>query len=87
MTTNESINQKPKPAMKRIKVTSHMIAEIGYDEGAMVLEVKFATNGSIYEYAKVPKRVYTDLLHEKSIGKYFTENIKPNYSCRKLTSV
>ena len=69
--------------MKRIKVTSHMIAEIGYDDGTMVLEVKFS-NDSIYQYLKVPKSVYTQILREKSVGKYFTEKVKPIYACKKL---
>lgn len=70
--------------MNRIKVTSQMLAEIGYDESAMVLEIKFATNGSLYEYYQVPKNVHIELMREKSKGKYFTEKIKNIYNCKKL---
>jgi hypothetical protein len=71
--------------MKRVKVISHMLAEVGYDEGLQILQVKFQ-NDSIYDYQHVPKNVYTQLLKEKSIGKFFVDKVKNVYTCKIITA-
>ncbi len=67
--------------MKWQKVCSSQIAEIGYDEDAQVLGVRFPLKSggvSEYHYDNVPPRVHRALVEDKSIGSYFGKNIKGN---------
>lgn len=64
--------------IKRQKVKSSQIAEIGYDEKAKVLEVMFVNKGSVYQYHPILHEAYAGLTNAQSIGKYFHQNIKSN---------
>lgn len=64
--------------MKRKRVTSESIAEIGYDPSTSTLEVLF-TSGRIYHYLKVPEDVYDGLMSADSHGKHLNATIKPRY--------
>ena len=64
--------------MRRERVTSSNIAEIGYDEPSRTLEVMF-NNGRIYQYFEVPQQVYRELVGGGSIGKYLNAHIKGTY--------
>ena len=68
--------------MKRIPVKSSNLASVGYDERTMTLEVEFR-DGSIYEYSRVLKSVYLELMKADSKGKYFKKNVRDNrlYGC------
>ena len=61
--------------MNRVSVSSSNLASVGYDAQAKVLEIEFL-NGSVYQYANVPERIYAELLSAPSHGKYFDANIK-----------
>lgn len=67
--------------MERKIVSSSNIKSIGYLLG--VLEIEFK-NRSIYQYRNVPENIYKRLMNSSSKGTYFSENIKDNYSCRKI---
>lgn len=67
----------------RTKVESSMISSVGYDEFSEVLEIEFS-NGAIYQYAQVPKKLYGSLMKAKSVGKYFHANVKEIFDERKL---
>ncbi len=64
--------------MRRKRVASSVIAEIGYDDASGLLEVEFH-NGRKYYYLSVPGDVYESLMAADSIGGYFNENIRKNY--------
>jgi len=64
--------------MKRDPVTSKNIAEIGYDQPSLTLEVLFH-NGDIYQYFDIPKQEYENLLGAASIGEYLNRHIKGKY--------
>jgi hypothetical protein len=64
--------------MRRTRVSSSNIAEIGYDSGRRILEVLFL-NGSAYQYFDVPEAEYNGLMKAGSHGQYLNANIKGKY--------
>lgn len=69
--------------MEREIVKSSNIASIGYDEEKEILEIEF-NSGGIYQYLEVPDSVHKDLMGAASVGKYFNQNIQPNYKTKQL---
>jgi uncharacterized protein len=69
--------------MNRTPVSSSNISSIGYDAGALTLEVEFI-GGSIYQYFDVPETVYEEFMRAGSKGQFLHENIKNNYRCTKV---
>lgn len=69
--------------MQRIKVTSKLLSEIGYDPASRVLEVRFHS-GKVYRYFDVEPERYETMIHEKSMGSYFLAKIKGEYDYRKV---
>ncbi len=61
--------------MNRKKVTSSNIDSIGYDLTSLTLEVEFK-NGSMYQYFKVPLKIYKKLMVATSHGKFLNTYIK-----------
>lgn len=64
--------------MNRNHVDSSAIASVGYDESSSVLEVEFSS-GVVYDYFKVPKRVYRDLLKAPSKGSFLSRRVRDRY--------
>lgn len=64
---------------KMQKVASSNIDAVGYDNGNLFVAFH---NGRVYSYEGVPNTEYLELLKAASVGKYFSNNIKPNYSCK-----
>jgi hypothetical protein len=56
---------------------------VGYDAGRKILEIEFH-HGAIYQYFKVPRQVYDDLVNSSSLGSSFLHNIKNAYAYNKL---
>lgn len=69
--------------MNRTPVNSTNIAEIGYDQSTMTLEIVFH-HGGTYQYFDVPEVVYQELMSASSIGTFFHSNIKDSYRYTKL---
>lgn len=69
--------------MNRIPVDSSNIADVGYDETTMTLEVGFH-NGTAYQYFDVPQSVYQEFMSADSKGTFLNTNIKGNYRYAKL---
>jgi hypothetical protein len=69
--------------MNRIPVESSNIADVGYDETTMTLEVGFHS-GAVYQYFDVPEAVHQEFMSAASKGTYFNANIKSNYRYVKL---
>lgn len=69
--------------MQRISVNSSNISSIGYDVEMQTLEIEF-NDGSVYQYDGVPQLEHAGLMNADSHGKYLNQNIKDNYSYRKI---
>lgn len=67
--------------MERQSVTSSNIASIGHDPNGDTLEVEFHS-GKVYQYDNVPASVAEALINAPSIGRYFSEVIRPVYDGR-----
>lgn len=70
--------------MEMQKVSSSNIAAIGYDSDKEVLIVQFHS-GKKYRYSEVPPAVYTGFLEAKSLGIFFSRNIRGNYGYVRLS--
>ena len=69
--------------MRRKPVFSSMIASVGYAARTKTLEIEFLS-GRIYQYFGVDKDTYDALLRAPSLGTYFNECIKDEYSFVRL---
>ena len=65
----------------RTPVGSSNIRSIGYSDRTQVLEIEF-TGGRIYQYANVPKSMYSALMGAASHGKYFNAHIKHQFEVK-----
>lgn len=59
-------------------VSSSCITSIDYDDTKQEMTVVFVKGGS-HVYSGVPKSVYDGFLVAPSKGKYFNQNVRPNY--------
>jgi KTSC domain len=64
--------------MVREAVESRAILSIGYDKSSAVLEIEF-TNGSIYQYERVPACIADEFMQANSKGEFFNACIKDGY--------
>lgn len=64
---------------------STCFSAIGYDEYQETLYVQFRDSGSIYAYDGVPQDVYDELSVSVSMGSYYNEHIKENYTSHRLS--
>lgn len=69
--------------VKTEPVQSSVIAEIGYDADARILEVRFH-GGRAYHYFDVPPAEHAVLMGADSIGGYFNRHIFPRYRWRRI---
>jgi len=69
--------------MKRLRVDSSNISEIGYRIDDQILEVKF-TRGVIYQYYAVLPKTFCNLIFAESVGSYFNRNIAKEYKFKKI---
>lgn len=64
-------------------VISSDLSEVGYDADNNALVVEFKS-GNTYQYSSVPQEVFDGLISAESVGKYFNQFIKGNYSYSKI---
>jgi hypothetical protein len=69
--------------MERKKVSSSHIRSIGYDASGQILEVEL-TDGSVWQYSKVPSETHRRLLAAPSMVSYYRDNIEEEYSRRRM---
>lgn len=62
---------------------SSVVAAIRYDEKTSKLRVIFQS-GNIYDYLKVPEKVYDEMRKASSKGEFLNKEIKPNYEFEKI---
>lgn len=65
--------------MFRCKIPSFMIASAGYDAQYAVLEIEFATDGQVWQYAEVPEEVWYQLKTGGSPDNYFRGYIQGRF--------
>ncbi len=59
-------------------IESSMLRAVRYDNRQHVLEIIFR-NGRPYHFVNVPPEEYEKLMHAKSKGRYFLQNIRNSY--------
>jgi hypothetical protein len=64
--------------MHRKPIASSAISSVAYDPESSVLEVEFRS-GAVYDYFKVPPRVYKALLDSPSKGSFVSRRIRDRY--------
>lgn len=69
--------------MQRTRVDSSLLASVGYDRDAEVLEVEFV-DGRRYRYFDVPPTRVEELLRADSAGRYFNAAIRDRYRYARL---
>jgi hypothetical protein len=69
--------------MERKKVNSSRIRSVGYDLGSQTLEVEL-TDGSIWQYSKVPTEVHRRLMAAPSMVSFYRDSIEDDYSRRRI---
>lgn len=71
-----------KDLMKHI-VDSTNLEWVSYDKDEKTLYVQFR-NGGLYEYYKVPEKIFKELLEAGSKGRYHAIKIKYKYDYKKI---
>jgi hypothetical protein len=69
--------------MERKKVNSDKIRSVGYEPGSQTLEVELS-DGSIWQYTRVPSEVHRRFLAAPTMGSYYRDNIEEDYSRRRI---
>lgn len=65
-------------------VDSGALDEVAYSLRRQELQVKFPNTKTIWRYYDVPPDVLAELLFTESAGRYFNENIRNNYSAKRM---
>lgn len=69
--------------MERKHVSSSNLHSVGYDPVTETLEIKFHKSG-VYQYFKVPSRIYDGLMSASSKGVFFDDRIKEHFRFKKI---
>jgi len=69
--------------MEHIEVNSSNVKSYAFDQSKQILEIEFH-NGSRYQYESVPQSLVSEMVQSDSIGKYFSSNIRNDYSGSKV---
>ena len=56
-------------------VKSSTLSKVGYDLSSGTMIIVFHT-GSTYEFEKIPKNLYEELLNATSLGNFFNKKIR-----------
>ena len=62
---------------------SSVVAAIRYDTSKSTLRVVYVS-GAVYDYKKVPEKIYREMKVASSKGEYLNKQIKPNYKFEKV---
>ena len=62
---------------------SSVVAAIRYDVRSSTLRVVYIS-GAVYDYKKVPQKIYEEMKAASSKGEYLNKEIKPNYKFEKI---
>ena len=64
--------------MDRQSVSSANLSSVGFDKNTETLEVQFQ-NGSVFQYHNVPAETHKQLMQARSVGSFFSSNIKNTF--------
>jgi len=70
-------------AIAMLPVSSSMAAKVGYDCEREILQIEF-NSGLVYQYSDVEPETWECLQSADSIGRFYNQEIKGNYSPNKL---
>lgn len=73
----ENISWQPTPE-------SDCFSEIAFDQNAETLYVRFRSSGSAYMYLDFSKNDWSTFISQDSLGTWYNESIKGQYTCRKI---
>ena len=62
---------------------SSVVAAIRYDASKSILRVVYIS-GAVYDYKKVPEKIYNEMKAASSKGEFLNKQIKPNYKFEKV---
>ena len=62
---------------------SSVVAAIKYDVNSSTLRVIYVS-GSVYDYKKVPEKIFIEMKTASSKGEFLNKHIKPNYEFEKI---
>jgi hypothetical protein len=66
-----------------VAVDSSLLQSAGYSSEHAILEVKLR-RGSLYRFFVVPEAIFAALLHAKSKGVFFNENVRGRFGFERL---
>jgi len=69
--------------MDRKKVSSSQIRSVGYEPSSQTLEVEMS-DGTIWQYQRVPQEVHRRFLAAPTIASYYRDNIEDEYSRKRI---
>ena len=69
--------------MEMVSLNTNSLGDVGYSESTQELATEFRRGGA-YMFSGVPKSVYEGLISALSPDDYYSENIKNNYSYRRV---
>lgn len=61
--------------MPPLPVASSLLASVAYDHDRAILQLEFRS-GAVYQYFRVPRQSYQELLQADSHGAYFNRHIR-----------
>ena len=70
--------------MNRLSVSSSSLRSVGYDAVQKILEFEFQ-NGRVYQYFRVPAKVFRGLTEAPSLGSFFNAAIRNIYPFARLS--
>ena len=62
---------------------SSVVAAMKYDVLSSTLRVVYVS-GSVYDYKRVPEKIYNQMKKASSKGEFLNKQIKPNYEFEKI---
>ena len=65
-----------------MRLQSHAIEAIAYDENAQILTARFRDSGETVIYEDVPQQIYDGLIFAQSIAGYFHDHIEGHFPQR-----
>ena len=70
--------------MKTLPMPSSVVSSFSYDHASATLRVVFVS-GMVYDYLKVPEKVYMAMKASASKGIFLNTKIKGHYSFKKIS--
>ena len=63
--------------MELQQLTSTLLDSVGFNAEESLLFVRFKGKDDIYSFANIPPEMYEEMVTSESVGKFFSQNIKP----------